>query len=482
MKGKEGSGPRVLINLQKTAQGFCINEDNSVLRIKKDGVMNMSDRPQPTESVTSLHASPPRETLAEELADPAGRVAASFDLASFVAVPTSAVWFDPDTVNKIEIDSLPEFFNDHPLKNSQTYKRLRNALIDLFYETPGRYLPVALALSRLAGDCCALMRVHAFLEHWGLINFAFDPKTQDMSGMSAIGSGSGVAFEPKIKLLETKEFPQSRSGGKKDLFKAISSNKCDSCGFELTSNYWLNDQLGEDTQLNLCQICWNQQRFPALFVPSDFRPANISERRKQDDMLAWSEEQQLEFVKAFKEINFDARRLSELEERFGSSAQMIIKFLQYPLQHFRNVLRLSNNSIENLFKRKDKIGHFDNTADEALFESFTMLRLLFDYVQEENTARDNNIPGSVQEVLFSFVESHREEIASVKERLLNQSESAAKIAEQQMLEDIQSVNRLQIQKLETKLRYLEEHEKVLLQGEQVLMIQQNEALINSYLN
>lgn len=27
----------------------------------------------------------------------------------------------------------------------------------------------------LAGDVCAIMRVHAFLEYWGLINFNVDP-------------------------------------------------------------------------------------------------------------------------------------------------------------------------------------------------------------------------------------------------------------------------------------------------------------------
>lgn len=29
----------------------------------------------------------------------------------------------------------------------------------------------------LAGDVCSILRIHAFLEYWGLINFNVDPKT-----------------------------------------------------------------------------------------------------------------------------------------------------------------------------------------------------------------------------------------------------------------------------------------------------------------
>jgi SWI/SNF related-matrix-associated actin-dependent regulator of chromatin subfamily C len=35
----------------------------------------------------------------------------------------------------------------------------------------------------LAGDVCAILRIHAFLEHWGLINFNVDPKSQPQSVM-----------------------------------------------------------------------------------------------------------------------------------------------------------------------------------------------------------------------------------------------------------------------------------------------------------
>jgi hypothetical protein len=30
----------------------------------------------------------------------------------------------------------------------------------------------------LSGDVCSIMRIHAFLEHWGIINFNVDPSSK----------------------------------------------------------------------------------------------------------------------------------------------------------------------------------------------------------------------------------------------------------------------------------------------------------------
>lgn len=256
---------------------------------------------------------------------------------------------------------------------------------------------------------------------------------------------------------------------------------CDVCAFELGEAFWLYDSLGADAQFRLCEVCLGQQRFPDLFVPSDFKRVENKREVSPPAGAPWPEERQLEFVRAFREIGCDVKRLSELEARFGSSAEMLAKFLHYPLQHFRTVLRLSNNSIENLFKRKEKAPSFDRTTDDALLESLMLLRLLFDYAEEAPAAEQAGEEGSVQRAIRTFVEQHRAEILRVKEKLLRQSELAARREEQQMIEDVQRINALQMQKLEIKLRFLEEHEKILLEGEQMLLIQQNESLINAYL-
>ena len=44
-------------------------------------------------------------------------------------------------------------------------------MIALYRMNPRNYLSGTTCRRNLAGDACAIMRVHAFLEHWGLINF-----------------------------------------------------------------------------------------------------------------------------------------------------------------------------------------------------------------------------------------------------------------------------------------------------------------------
>lgn len=44
-------------------------------------------------------------------------------------------------------------------------------MIDTYRLNPTEYMTSTAARRNLAGDVCAIMRVHAFLEQWGLINY-----------------------------------------------------------------------------------------------------------------------------------------------------------------------------------------------------------------------------------------------------------------------------------------------------------------------
>lgn len=47
-------------------------------------------------------------------------------------------------------------------------------MIDTYRLNPTEYLTVTACRRNLAGDVCAVLRVHAFLEQWGLINYQVD--------------------------------------------------------------------------------------------------------------------------------------------------------------------------------------------------------------------------------------------------------------------------------------------------------------------
>jgi SWI/SNF related-matrix-associated actin-dependent regulator of chromatin subfamily C len=92
-----------------------------------------------------------------------------------IVIPSCASWFNMDEIHQIERDSLPEFFMGKPSKSPDVYKMYRNYIINMFRQNPRAYLTVTACRKNLAGDVCSIVRLHAFLEHWGLINFNVDP-------------------------------------------------------------------------------------------------------------------------------------------------------------------------------------------------------------------------------------------------------------------------------------------------------------------
>ena len=91
-------------------------------------------------------------------------------------IPSCSSWFSIDTIHEIEMQSLPEFFcGKFPHKNPATYLDYRNYIIKLYRESPNSYLSATVCRKNLPGDVCSIIRLHAFLEHWGIINFNVEP-------------------------------------------------------------------------------------------------------------------------------------------------------------------------------------------------------------------------------------------------------------------------------------------------------------------
>lgn len=89
-----------------------------------------------------------------------------------IILPSYASWFDMNLVNPIEKKALAEFFNGrNRSKTPATYKDYRDFMINTYRLNPIEYLTVTACRRNLAGDVCAIMRVHSFLEQWGLINY-----------------------------------------------------------------------------------------------------------------------------------------------------------------------------------------------------------------------------------------------------------------------------------------------------------------------
>ncbi|KUL87019.1 hypothetical protein ZTR_05690 [Talaromyces verruculosus] len=96
-----------------------------------------------------------------------------------IILPSYSTWFDMHQIHPIEKKAMQEFFNGrNRSKTPAVYKDYRDFMINTYRLNPIEYLTVTACRRNLAGDVCAIMRVHSFLEQWGLINYQVDPQTR----------------------------------------------------------------------------------------------------------------------------------------------------------------------------------------------------------------------------------------------------------------------------------------------------------------
>lgn len=100
-----------------------------------------------------------------------------------VIIPSFAKWFDMNTIHAIEKKLFPDFFplENGPVsayKSSKSYQNIRDFMINTYRINPIEYLTVTAVRRNLTGDVGSIVRIHRFLEKWGLINYQIDPKTK----------------------------------------------------------------------------------------------------------------------------------------------------------------------------------------------------------------------------------------------------------------------------------------------------------------
>ncbi|XP_057683293.1 SWI/SNF complex subunit SMARCC1b isoform X2 [Corythoichthys intestinalis] len=98
-----------------------------------------------------------------------------------IIIPSYTSWFNNNSTHSIEKRALPEFFNGkNKSKSPEVYLAYRNFMIDTYRLNPQEYLSSTSCRRNLTGDVCSIIRVHAFLEQWGLINYQVDAESRPL--------------------------------------------------------------------------------------------------------------------------------------------------------------------------------------------------------------------------------------------------------------------------------------------------------------
>ncbi|WBW74382.1 SWI/SNF and RSC complex subunit Ssr1 [Schizosaccharomyces osmophilus] len=280
-----------------------------------------------------------------------------------VEIPEWAQWFDFSNIHEIERNSNPEFFdNKNSSKTPQVYKEYRDFMICAFRLNPKAYLTFTACRRNLAGDVCAVLRVHRFLEQWGLINYNVDPSTRPSKivppstshfqvladtprGLaplvppppSSIPRTQPYNLQPSIlrKNIYDSEVEETLKGNAPRPSPAAMENQniekkeapapthCYSCSCILSGTYYTSDS---DPPHSICSVCYDQERFPPPKTPHNYR--KIDPFSKKDNTHWTSQEMNL----LYEGLDMFPEDWSEISRHVGTKTieQCILKFLNLP--------------------------------------------------------------------------------------------------------------------------------------------------------
>lgn len=342
-----------------------------------------SETALPVRAATAADAAAPSQDEVDDHMDTARKYLAA--QTQEVVIPSYSTWFDMSTINELEKRSLPEFFNQKNRSKTPTiYKEYRDFMINTYRLNPSEYLTFTACRRNLAGDVCAIMRVHAFLEQWGLINYQIDPETRPAAmgpaftghfrvlvdtprGIAPLHPGTRPDAPVKSEPSTTEQVPvdgvplelrksifQSTLKGSRpvDFAEASSlaaqaqaeldaapsakpSHSCDTCGVDCSSSRYQSIRVKDYA---LCPPCYLEGRFPTSMYSGDFVRLDGSDFKQsgtsggaasgEDD---WTDEETLKLLEGL-ELYEEDWGLIALHVGTRSREQCITKFIQLPIQ------------------------------------------------------------------------------------------------------------------------------------------------------
>jgi len=165
------------------------------------------------------------------------------------------------------------------------------------------YVTASRARKGLAGDACSIMRIHAFLEHWGIINY--EAKEQLLShGTHTTDLIMKFNEEEKLDMFEFDKMliPKSYSQEDTEVLKRLTKKYrplCDFCG-QRCGIVWFQHRRSlnakevkrimnnvntknpplstTEYEIILCIKCYSDGNFPIILSSNDFNKVTIQER------------------------------------------------------------------------------------------------------------------------------------------------------------------------------------------------------------
>ncbi|EEB07360.1 SWI/SNF and RSC complex subunit Ssr2 [Schizosaccharomyces japonicus yFS275] len=401
-----------------------------------------------------------------------------------IIVPSYSAWFNMSTIHEIEKKSNPEFFGGNStLKTPTAYKDIRDFMINTYRLDPSEYLTVTACRRNLLGDACSIIRVHAFLEQWGLINYQVDPETRpNFKAPPFNGKYNAVNNTPKMTqevlaqheaknsdepipkqiTLQTKVYNSvTNQMEPKDAVDETEQDKaeapfvhvqCFTCGVDCSHAYYHNLKMKKH---HLCRACYEQGRFPSSFTSADFlRMDTAYFQQYRDD--EWTNQETLLLLEAIEMYDSDWNQIS-MHVGTRSREQCLVHFLQLPIEDPYRI------SVENQVSTLKNHSLPFSEADNPVLSILTYLASVL--IESKQKAHNNNETtkndGEQSAEPQASETSHLEKAATVALKVAARKAGVlADYEKRQMQRLVYLLVQTQVEKVNLKMEILDQLEEI----------------------
>lgn len=451
-------------------------------------------------------------------------------------IPASSSWFNFDNIHEIEIKSLPEFFcGKYPSKTPETYKEYRNFIINLYRENQNSYLTATVCRRHLAGDACSILRVHAFLEHWGLINFKVDPMIKPTNPFlpKAFNFKSPIYVDASTFLVKEGNNNSTKMGNNnviltnkageeirtlfpinnhpESLFRSFFNKnntvlnqvnfltknyrpKCDLCE-ELCELDWyitnktngkkpfdFNDNSSEnqipsilsnsneDNILLICENCYEKKEFPNPLTKDDFELSNVfnilmpnekfhTKLKERLENEKWTEEETKKLLDAIDTYDDNWDEIAKVFEGKRSKSDCIIHLMQLPIKE--NVsfkVTDLNVGTTDVKKPKEEINAVTDQNNPLIGQVIFFAKMFEKYIEDDKKTEKK--PEEENEDLSS-TDHLKEVIYKTYAKSIDVSKNLKNDEKNEMRKIMNLLVHIQMKKIELKLNYFEDFEKMI---------------------
>ncbi|KAI9486124.1 MAG: hypothetical protein EXX96DRAFT_31588 [Benjaminiella poitrasii] len=330
-----------------------------------------------------------------------------------IVIPSYAAWFDITTVHVIESRALPEFFNDRNKSKTPTvYKLYRDFMINTYRMNPVEYLTMTACRRNLTGDVCAILRVHSFLEQWGLINYQVDPEAKLSSLSPPFDSQFKVIVERpmaqnQVKLQKDEDTDRSpkieekeEEGSKVEIEEPTTEKtpqSCSSCGTQCTTEQYRSTQKPD---LYLCRSCLVEGKYPLNHGNGDFRLETFGEEKEEEEDK-WDENEDKLLKEGLEQFGDDWEKISE---HVGTRTynECVLHYLQLPTE----------DPIDNIELKKLGLLQYDSTEESKENPIMSVVAFLASIVKPKVAATAAEITTAMTDVVVADDSDDKEQKAT----------------------------------------------------------------------